>query len=66
MTMLREELQKALKESMLNKDTDTVSAVRLIIAGMKEEGTAFVEDAKATGTYKDHTGHLRQSNKAEA
>lgn len=37
-----------------------------IIAGMKEEGTAFVEDAKATGTYKDHTGHLRQSNKAEA
>ena len=34
--MLREELQKALKESMLNKDTDTVSAVRLIIAGMKE------------------------------
>lgn len=35
--MLREELQKALKESMLNKDTDTVSAVRLIIAGMKEK-----------------------------
>ena len=35
--MLREDLQKALKESMLNKDMDTVSAVRLIIAGMKEK-----------------------------
>ena len=35
--MLREALQKALKESMLNKATDTVSAVRLIIAGMKEK-----------------------------
>lgn len=34
--MLRDDLQKALKESMLNKDTATVSAVRLIIAGMKE------------------------------
>ena len=35
--MLREDLQKTLKESMLNKDTTTVSAVRLIIAGMKEK-----------------------------
>ena len=35
--MLREELQKALKESMLNKDMTTVGAVRLIIAGMKEK-----------------------------
>ena len=35
--MLREDLQKVLKESMLNKDTSTVSAVRLIIAGMKEK-----------------------------
>ena len=35
--MLREDLQKALKESMLNKDMTTVSAVRLIIAGMKEK-----------------------------
>ena len=35
--MLREDLQKTLKESMLNKDTATVSAVRLIIAGMKEK-----------------------------
>ena len=35
--MLREDLQKALKESMLNKDMTTVGAVRLIIAGMKEK-----------------------------
>lgn len=35
--MLREDLQKTLKESMLNKDTITVGAVRLIIAGMKEK-----------------------------
>ena len=43
--MLREELQKALKESMLNKDTDPVSAVRLIIAGMKEKDV----DARGKG-----------------
>ena len=43
--MLREELQKALKKSMLNKDTDTVSAVRLIIAGMKEKDV----DARGKG-----------------
>lgn len=43
--MLREELQKALKESMLNKDADTVSAVRLIIAGMKEKDV----DARGKG-----------------
>ena len=43
--MLREELQKALKESMLNKDTDTVRAVRLIIAGMKEKDV----DARGKG-----------------
>lgn len=42
---MREELQKALKESMLNKDTDTVSAVRLIIAGMKEKDV----DARGKG-----------------
>lgn len=43
--MLREDLQKALKESMLKKDTDTVSAVRLIIAGMKEKDV----DARGKG-----------------
>ena len=43
--MLREELQKALKESKMNKDTDTVSAVRLIIAGMKEKDV----DARGKG-----------------
>lgn len=43
--MLREELQKALKESMLNKDMGTVAAVRLIIAGMKEKDV----DARGKG-----------------
>ncbi|MBQ8436612.1 MAG: GatB/YqeY domain-containing protein [Alphaproteobacteria bacterium] len=43
--MLREDLQKALKESMINKDTTTVSAVRLIIAGLKEKDV----DAKGKG-----------------
>ena len=33
-----------------------------VVAGMKEEGEAFVEDAKATGNYQDHTKHLRESN----
>lgn len=35
--MLREELQKALKESMLSRDAETTGAVRLIIAGQKEK-----------------------------
>ena len=43
--MLRENLQKTLKESMLAKDTATVSAVRLIIAGMKEKDV----DARGRG-----------------
>ncbi len=43
--MLREDLQKALKESMINKDTATVSAVRLIIAGLKEKDV----DARGRG-----------------
>lgn len=43
--MLREDLQKALKESMINKDTVTVSAVRLIIAGLKEKDV----DARGKG-----------------
>ncbi|MBO5443619.1 MAG: GatB/YqeY domain-containing protein [Alphaproteobacteria bacterium] len=43
--MLREDLQKALKESMLNKDMNTVAAVRLIIAGMKEKDV----DARGKG-----------------
>lgn len=46
--MLREDLQKALKESMLNKDMTTVSAVRLIIAGMKEKDV----DARGKGQEK--------------
>lgn len=35
--MLREDLQNALKDSMKNRDMDTVGAVRLIIAKMKEK-----------------------------
>ncbi len=35
--MLRDDLQNALKEAMKNKDMETVGAVRLIIAGLKEK-----------------------------
>lgn len=35
--MLRDDLQKTLKESMLARDAETTGAVRLIIAGMKEK-----------------------------
>ena len=35
--MLRDDLQKALKEAMLARDTLTTSAVRMIIAGQKEK-----------------------------
>ena len=34
--MLREDLQNSLKEAMKNKDMKTVGAIRLIIAGQKE------------------------------
>ncbi len=43
--MLRENLQKALKESMLAHDSVRVGAVRLIIAGMKEKDV----DARGKG-----------------
>lgn len=36
-----------------------------ILAGMEEEGKAFVEDAKQTGSYTDRTGCLRSSNDYE-
>ena len=36
-----------------------------VVAGMKEEGESFVEDAKATGSYQDHKKHLRESNDYE-
>lgn len=52
--MLRDDLQKALKESMLNKDTATVSAVRLIIAGMKEKDV----DARGKGQEKASDAEL--------
>ena len=35
--MLRDDLQKALEEAMLAKDTVTTGAVRMIIAGQKEK-----------------------------
>ena len=64
--MLREDLQKALKESMLNKDTTTVSAVRLIIAGMKEKdveargkGQAQASDAELLSMMQ---GMIKQRN----
>ena len=43
--MLREDLQKALKRSMLAHDAETTGAVRLIIAGMKEKDV----DARGKG-----------------
>lgn len=46
--MLRDDLQNALKESMKNKDMNTVNAVRLIIAGMKERDV----DARGKGLEK--------------
>ncbi len=43
--MLRENLQKALKESMLAHDAQKVGAIRLMIAGMKEKDV----DARGKG-----------------
>lgn len=45
--MLREDLQNALKEAMKTKDMVSVSAVRMIIAGMKEK------DVSARGAGKE-------------
>lgn len=46
--MLRDDLQKALKDSMLSHDSVTTGAVRLIIAGMKEKDV----DARGKGQEK--------------
>ncbi|MDD4556734.1 MAG: GatB/YqeY domain-containing protein [Alphaproteobacteria bacterium] len=43
--MLRDEIQNALKNAMKNKDTKTVSAARLIVAGIKNKDV----DARAKG-----------------
>lgn len=43
--MLRDDLQKALKDAMLNHDAQTTGAVRMIIAGMKEKDV----DARGKG-----------------
>lgn len=48
--MLREELQNALKDAMKNKDMQTVSAVRLIIAGQKEKDVAARGAGKEAAT----------------
>ena len=45
--MLRDDLQNELKNAMKNKDMNTVSAVRLIIAGQKEK------DVEARGKGKE-------------
>lgn len=45
--MLREDLQNSLKEAMKQRDTKTVNAVRLIIAGQKEK------DVEARGKGKE-------------
>ncbi len=52
--MLRDDLQKALKESMLAHDTATTGAVRLIIAGMKEKDV----DARGKGQEKASDAEL--------
>ena len=65
--MLREDLQKALKESMLAKDTQRVSAVRLIIAGMKEKDV----DARGKGLKEASEAdllsmmHLKEASEAD-
>ena len=46
--MLRDDLQNALKTAMLAKDSVTTSAVRMIIAGMKEKDV----DARGKGKEK--------------
>lgn len=46
--MLRDDLQSSLKTAMLAKDTVTTSAVRMIIAGMKEKDV----DARGKGKEK--------------
>ncbi len=46
--MLRDDLQKALKDSMLSHDSVTTGAVRMIIAGMKEKDV----DARGKGLEK--------------
>ena len=49
--MLRTNLQNTLKEAMKEKDMSVVSAVRLIIAGMKEK------DVEARGKGKEKVMH---------
>lgn len=51
--MLREDLQNALKEAMKNKDMATVSAVRLIIAGLKEKDVTARGAGKECATEAD-------------
>lgn len=48
--MLREDLQNALKDAMKSKDMVTVSAVRMIIAGMKEKDVVARGNGKECAT----------------
>ena len=52
--MLRDDLQKALKEAMLAKDTLTTGAVRMIIAGQKEKDV----EVRGTGQEKASDAEL--------
>ena len=56
--MLREDLQKALKESMLAHDTITTSAVRMIIAGQKEKDV----EARGKGAKEATDAELMSTN----
>lgn len=48
--MLRDDLQNALKDAMKNKDMVSVSAIRMIIAGLKEKDVAARGNGKECAT----------------
>ena len=48
--MLREDLQNALKDAMKNKDMVSVSAIRMIIAGLKEKDVVARGNGKECAT----------------
>ena len=66
--MLREDLQNSLKEAMKAKDMTTVSAVRLIIAGLKEKDVVARGAGKACATDADllsmMQGMIKQRNES--
>jgi len=66
--MLREDLQNSLKEAMKAKDMATVSAVRLIIAGLKEKDVIARGAGKACASDADllsmMQGMIKQRNES--